>query len=101
VVGTSKGFSDDQVKSSWNFLWTIKYFAIGSLSSEGLVKSKDEIKKITGDDRTGAVRLKNEEDKRFIAWSTSSLSKPPMTMTALAEVQQTSESAFTSAVELT
>jgi formate dehydrogenase assembly factor FdhD len=66
VVGTSKGFSDDQEKNSWNLQWTIKYFAIGSLSSEGLVKSKDEIKKITGDDRRGAVRLINEEDKRFI-----------------------------------
>ncbi|MBA7667106.1 hypothetical protein ES703_75191 [subsurface metagenome] len=43
----------------------------------------------------------NEEDKRFVTSSTSSLSKPPMTMTALAEVEQTSESAFTSAVELT
>jgi hypothetical protein len=43
----------------------------------------------------------NEEDKRFVTSSTSSLSKPPMTMTALADVQQTAESAFTSAVELT
>ena len=67
----------------------------------GLVKSQDEIKKITVDDWRGVVRVINEEDKRFITSITSSLSKPPMTMTALAEVQQTSESAFTSAGELT
>jgi len=100
VVGTSKDFSDDQEKSSWNSLWTIKYLAIGFLSSEGLVKSKDEIKKITGDDRRSVVCVINEEDKRFITSITSSLSKPPMILTALAEVQQTSDSAFISVVEL-
>ena len=35
----------------------IKYLAIGFLTSEGLVKGKDEIKKILVDDRTGVVRV--------------------------------------------
>jgi len=65
VVGTGKGFSDNQEKSSWNFLWTIKYLAVGFLSSEGLVKSKDEIKKITVDEQRGVVRVETEEDKEF------------------------------------
>ncbi len=41
----------------------LKYLAIGFLSSEGLVKSKDEIKKITVDDQRGVVRVETEEDK--------------------------------------
>ncbi|UCG67659.1 MAG: formate dehydrogenase accessory sulfurtransferase FdhD [Deltaproteobacteria bacterium] len=43
----------------------LKYLAIGFLSSEGLVKSKDEIKKITIDDQRGVVRVETEEDKDF------------------------------------
>jgi len=43
----------------------LKYLAIGFLSSEGLVKGKDEIKKITVDDRRGVVRVETEEDKEF------------------------------------
>jgi len=43
----------------------VKYLAIGFLSSEGLVKSKDEIKKITVDDQRGVVRVETEEDKEF------------------------------------
>ncbi len=43
----------------------LKYLAIGFLFSEGLVKSKDEIKKITVDDRRGIVRVETEDDKEF------------------------------------
>jgi len=41
----------------------LKYLAIGFLSFEGLVKSKDEIKKIIVDDQRGVVRVETEEDK--------------------------------------
>ncbi len=53
----------------------LKYLTIGFLSSEGLVKSKDEIKKIIVDGRRGVVRVETEESgelardvlfKRFI-----------------------------------
>ena len=43
----------------------LKYLAIGFLFSEGLIKSKDEIKKITVDDRRGVVRVETKEDKEF------------------------------------
>jgi FdhD protein len=39
------------------------YLAIGFLFSEGLLDSKDEIKKITVDDQRGIVRLETEEEK--------------------------------------
>ena len=39
------------------------YLAIGFLFSEGLLRSKDEIKKITVDDQRGVVRVETEEDK--------------------------------------
>ena len=42
----------------------LDYLAIGFLSSEGLIKSKDEIKKITVDDQRGVVRLETEEDNK-------------------------------------
>ena len=41
----------------------LKYLAIGFLASEGLLKSKDEIKKIVVDDQRGVVRVETEEDK--------------------------------------
>jgi len=41
----------------------LKYLAIGFLVSEGLLKSKDEIKKIAVDDQRGVVRVETEEDK--------------------------------------
>jgi len=41
----------------------LKYLAIGFLSFEGLVKSKDEIKKIIVDDQRGVVRVETEADK--------------------------------------
>jgi len=41
----------------------LDYLAIGFLFSEGLLKSKDEIKKITVDDQRGAVRVETKEDK--------------------------------------
>ena len=41
----------------------LKYLAIGFLSSEGLLKNKDEIKKIVVDDQRGVVRVETEEDK--------------------------------------
>ena len=43
----------------------LKYLAVGFLSSEGLVKSTDEIKKITVDEQRGVVRVETEEDKEF------------------------------------
>jgi FdhD protein len=43
----------------------IDYLAVGFLSSEGLLKGKDDIKKITVDDRRGVVRVETEaEDKQ-------------------------------------
>jgi len=42
-----------------------KYLAIGFLFSEGLLNSKDEIKKITVDDRRGVVRVETKEDKEL------------------------------------
>ncbi len=44
----------------------LKYLAIGFLSSEGLLKGKDEIQKIIVDDRRGVVRVETEGDKGFI-----------------------------------
>ncbi len=43
----------------------LKYLAIGFLSSEGLLKGKDEIKQIIVDDRRGVVRVETEGDKKF------------------------------------
>ncbi len=43
----------------------LRYLAVGFLSSEGLVKGKDEIKKITVNDQRGVVRVETEEDKEF------------------------------------
>jgi FdhD protein len=40
----------------------LDYLAIGFLSSEGLLKSKDEIKKITLDDKRGVVRVETSEE---------------------------------------
>ena len=43
----------------------LEYLAVGFLSSEGLLKSKDEIKKIMVDNERGVVRLETVEDKEF------------------------------------
>jgi len=43
----------------------LKYLAVGFLSSEGLLKSKDEIKKIMVDDQRGVVRVETGEIKEF------------------------------------
>ncbi len=43
----------------------LKYLAIGFLSSEGLLKGKDEIRKIIVDKQRGVVRVETEEDKRL------------------------------------
>ncbi len=43
----------------------LKYLATGFLFSEGLLNSKDEIKKMTVDDQKGVVRLETVEDKGF------------------------------------
>jgi len=42
----------------------LDYLAIGFLSSEGLLKSKDEIKKIMVDDRRGVARVETEESNK-------------------------------------
>jgi len=44
---------------------SLKYLAIGFLSSEGLIKSRDEIKKIIVDEWRGVVRIETKEDKGF------------------------------------
>ena len=41
----------------------LKYLAIGFLASEGLLRSKDEIRKIIVDDQRGVVRVETEGDK--------------------------------------
>ncbi|HUW44311.1 MAG TPA: formate dehydrogenase accessory sulfurtransferase FdhD [Dehalococcoidia bacterium] len=43
----------------------LKYLAVGFLFSEGLLKSKDEIKKILVDDRRGVVRVETEGDEEL------------------------------------
>ena len=43
----------------------LKYLAIGFLSSEGLLKSREEVKKITVDDRRGVVRVETEGDNEW------------------------------------
>ena len=43
----------------------LEYLAAGFLSSEGFLKSKNEIKKIMADNARGVVRLETEEDKEF------------------------------------
>ncbi len=43
----------------------LEYLASGFLSSEGLLKSKDEIKKIIVDDGRGLIRVETEEDKEI------------------------------------
>jgi len=45
----------------------LKYLAIGFLTSEGLLKSKDEIKKIIVDDRRGVVRVETKESKESVS----------------------------------
>ncbi len=42
----------------------LDYLAIGFLSSEGLLKSKDEIKKITVDEQRGVARVETGEETR-------------------------------------
>src|SRR4030043_327521 len=43
----------------------LKYLAVGFLFSEGLLKSKDDIKKIMVDDRRGVVRVETEGDEEL------------------------------------
>jgi len=43
----------------------LEYLAIGFLFSEGLLNSKDEIKKIIADDQKGVVRVETEKNKEF------------------------------------
>jgi len=43
----------------------LEYLAIGFLFSEGLLKSKGEIKKITVDDQKGVVRVETKKDKEL------------------------------------
>ncbi|MGQ9545566.1 MAG: formate dehydrogenase accessory sulfurtransferase FdhD [Dehalococcoidia bacterium] len=43
----------------------LKYLAVGFLFSEGLLKGKDEIRKIAVDDERGVVRVETIEDKEF------------------------------------
>jgi FdhD protein len=42
----------------------LDYLAVGFLSSEGLLKSKDEIKKITVDEQRGVVRVETGEETK-------------------------------------
>jgi FdhD protein len=43
----------------------LRYLAVGFLFSEGLLKSKDEIKRIMVDDRKGVVRVEAERGEEF------------------------------------
>jgi len=43
----------------------LRYLAVGFLFSEGLLRRKDEIKKILVDDRRGVVRVETEEDEEL------------------------------------
>jgi FdhD protein len=43
----------------------LRYLAVGFLFSEGLLKSKDEIKKVMVDDQRGMVRVETEVDKQL------------------------------------
>jgi FdhD protein len=43
---------------------SLDYLAVGFLSSEGLLKSKEEIKKIMVDDRRGVARVETEESNK-------------------------------------
>jgi FdhD protein len=43
----------------------LKYLAVGFLSSEGLLKNRDEIKKIVVDDQRGVIRVETTEDTGF------------------------------------
>ena len=43
----------------------LNYLAIGFLFSEGLLKSKDEIKRIVVDDQRGVVRVETKEDEEL------------------------------------
>jgi len=43
----------------------LEYLAVGFLSSEGLIKGKDEIKKIMLDEERGVIRVETEEDRDF------------------------------------
>jgi FdhD protein len=43
----------------------LRYLAVGFLFSEGLLKSKDEIKRIRVDDRRGVVRVETEGDEEL------------------------------------
>ncbi len=44
----------------------LKYLAVGFLFSEGLLKDKDEIKKILVDDQRGVVRVETEETRGLV-----------------------------------
>ena len=43
----------------------LRYLAVGFLASEGLINGKDEIKKVTVDDRRGVVRIESEATREF------------------------------------
>jgi len=43
----------------------LEYLAVGFLSSEGFLRSKDEIKKVMLDDQRGVVRVETEENKEL------------------------------------
>ena len=41
----------------------LRYLAIGFLASEGLLRSKEEVKKIIVDDQRGVVRVETKENR--------------------------------------
>ena len=45
----------------------LDYLAIGFLASEGLIKGKEDIKKILVDDQKGTVQVETGEDKGFVS----------------------------------
>lgn len=44
---------------------SLKYLAVGFLLSEGLISSKDDIKKIVVDDQRGIIQVETEKDNEF------------------------------------
>jgi len=44
----------------------LEYLAVGFLSSEGFIQSKDEIKKVAVDEERGVIRLETVEDKGVV-----------------------------------
>jgi len=45
----------------------LEYLAVGFLTSEGLIKSRDEVKKLIVDEQRGVARVETEEEEGFLS----------------------------------